>query len=78
MDLSTLYQPKSSKTHRISSWDITGRNADFWQLKPGETRILADIAGPGKITHIWFTQPNHYRECVIKMTWDEASAPSPL
>ncbi|NMC07153.1 MAG: DUF2961 domain-containing protein [Candidatus Lokiarchaeota archaeon] len=72
-DLSML---KTGKTRRISSWDVTGRNADSWHIKPGETRVLADIKGPGCITHIWMTQSNHYREVLLKFTWDDAPAPS--
>jgi len=63
---------------RYSSWDTTGRNADYWMLAAGETRVLADIHGPGCITHIWMTQPNHYRECLLKITWDDAPHPSIL
>jgi len=66
------------RTGRCSSWDKTGRNADAWTIEPGETRVLADIKGPGAITHIWMTQPNHYRECLIRITWDNAKRPSVL
>lgn len=58
------------KTGRVSSWDTTGRNNDAWTIEPGATSVLADIRGPGQITHIWLTQPNHYRECLIRITWD--------
>ncbi len=67
-----------AKTGRCSSWDKTGRNADVWWWSPGETRVLADIKGPGKITHIWMTQFHHYRECLLKITWDNAKRPSVL
>jgi hypothetical protein len=40
--------------------------------------VLADIKGPGAITHIWMTQRDHYRECLLKITWDNASRPSVL
>ena len=59
-DLTSL---KKARTGRFSSWDTEGRNADAWRIQPGETRVLADIKGPGCITHIWMTQWNHYREC---------------
>jgi hypothetical protein len=35
------------RTGRCSSWDTTGRNQDRWAIGPGETRTLADSAGPG-------------------------------
>jgi hypothetical protein len=65
-------------TGRSSSWDTSGRNADAWSIDPGESRVLADIRGPGAITHLWMTQRNHYRECLLKITWDNASQPSVL
>ena len=67
-----------ARTGRCSSWDTSGRNDDAWNIEPGETRVLADIAGPGKITHIWMTQTGHYRECLLKITWDDARSPSVL
>lgn len=69
---------RNRSTGRFASWDTTGRNADAWTIGPGETRVLADIQGPGCITHIWLTQHNHYRECLLKITWDDAPAPSIL
>jgi hypothetical protein len=41
--------------------------------------VLADIRGPAAITHIWMTQRNHYRECLLRITWNnapQASGPS--
>jgi hypothetical protein len=67
-----------SKTKRCSSWDVDGRNKDFWIVEPGETRALADIAGPGAITHIWMVQNSHYREVLIRITYDDSPAPSVL
>lgn len=66
------------RTKRFSSYDITGCNRDCWFLKPGETRVLADIKGPGRINHIWMTQHHHYRECLLRFTWDHAAHPSVL
>jgi len=75
IDLTTLHKGKAG---RISSWDTSGGNLDFWLLDPGETRVLADIKGPGAITHLWMTQPNHYRDVLIKITWDNARHASVL
>ena len=66
------------RTGRVSSWDTSGRNQDRWLLAPGETRVLADLEGPGVLTHFWFTQRNHYRECLLCITWDDAASPSVL
>ena len=76
MDLKRLSAILGRKTGRASSWDTTGRNDDAWNIEPGERRVLADIAGPGTITHLWMTQRNHYRECLLLFTWDNADSPS--
>ena len=73
-----LTKLRNAQTGRASSWDTTGRNADAWRIEPGETRVLADIKGPGSITHIWMTQHHNYRNCLLKITWDNASSPSIL
>jgi hypothetical protein len=73
-----LTRAKAGKTKRASSWETNGRNADRWMFQPGESKVLADIQGPGRITHIWMTQRDHYRECVLKFTWDNADKPSIL
>ena len=66
------------KTGRASSWDTSGRNSDAWTIPAGESAVLADIKGPACITHIWMTQRNHYRECLLKITYDNAAHPSVL
>ena len=71
-----LTKLRKSVTRRYSSWDTSGRNADAWLIRPGETKVLADIKGPGRITHIWMTQRHHYRECLLRITWDNAATPS--
>jgi hypothetical protein len=76
--LAALSAIRPARTGRFSSYDTSGRNADAWRLQPGETRVLADIKGPGSITHIWMTQGNHYRECLLRITWDDAPHPSVL
>jgi hypothetical protein len=54
--LSSLTQRKDARTARVSSWDQRGRNQDYWTTAAHETRVLADLDGPGQITHIWMTQ----------------------
>jgi len=76
--LHDLARIRDRKTGRVSSWDQTGRNNDFWTIPPGESVVLADLRGPAQITHLWMTQPNHYRECLLRITWDDAPRPSIL
>lgn len=110
-----LTRLRNRRTGRISSWDQRGRNQDYWVVGAGETRVLADIEGPGVITHIWMTQfcrrvlgpglvdplesagvapvneianalgitweeadPDYYRKVLIRVTYDDAPAPSIL
>ena len=54
--LSDLTRIKRARSARASSWDQTGRNEDNWLIMPGESVMLAEIEGPGCITHIWMTQ----------------------
>ena len=52
----TSREPGPEGRHAPSSFDQTGRNRDNWIVMPGEERTLADLEGPGFITHIWMTQ----------------------
>ena len=49
-------------------------------IAPGETLTLLDEAGPGLISHVWFTiasdDPNHLKALVLRMYWDGESTPS--
>ena len=76
--LNELVRIRDRKTGRCSSWDTSGRNIDYWSFKPGESRVLADIQGPAQVTHIWMTQSQHYRECLLKITFDNAKEPQVL
>jgi hypothetical protein len=75
---SDLTRIRNRKTGRFSSWDTAGRNADMWTIPPNSSLVLADISGPAQITHIWMTQSNLYRECLLKITYDGAPFPSAL
>ena len=76
--ISEIATLRNRKTGRSSSWDKTGRNSDRWIIPPGESVVLAEISGPAQITHIWMTQLGHYRECLLKITYDDADFPSVL
>jgi len=78
--MANLTLAKDFKPARISSYDVTGGNADFWEIKPGETKALAEIDGPGVISHIWFTiaSPDQFylRKLLLRMYWDGEKKPS--
>jgi hypothetical protein len=77
-----LFYVKKSQTKRVSSWDVSGRNTDAWKIEKGERKILANISGPGKITHIWMTQsypdPDLLRKVTLIFYWDDEENPSVL
>jgi hypothetical protein len=68
------------KSLKQSSYDTTGGNRDAWPIQPGETREVFQAAGPGAITHIWFTiaaqSVNHLKELVLRGYWDGNAKPS--
>jgi hypothetical protein len=78
--LSGLADLSDASSHRSSSADPTGGNADRIKIPAGSSATLADIKGPGSISHIWFTinspSPYHLRELVMRMFWDGESQPS--
>jgi Protein of unknown function (DUF2961) len=85
--LRDLPRLRNSRRRRVSSWDTTGGNDDRLTIRPGETAVLADLAGPGSINHIWFTiavdgpegsEPDYLRKLVLRITWDDAEHPSVL
>ena len=71
---------QNHKTLKQSSYDTTGGNHDFWGIAKGETREVFNAAGPGIITHIWFTIAapgvHHLKEIVLRGYWDGNMKPS--
>lgn len=75
-----VFSKKNFEAARISSYDKTGGNADAWFVNPKETKVLAEIEGPGIISHIWFTiysKDKHYlRKNILQIYWDDEPTPS--
>lgn len=73
---------KDYQAMRSSSSDPDWRNGngDARRIEPGQTLTLAELAGPGRITHIWFTIADRERfygkKLVLKMYWDREKNPS--
>ncbi len=90
--LRSVARLRDARTLRESSYDRDGGNADWWMFDPGQTRVLAELDGPGCITHIWMAQtakrlfgtakadpdPDFFRKVLIKMYWDGEAKPSVL
>ena len=78
----SMEYPVRAITHRESSYDRNWKNgnADARNLDPGQALILADLEGPGRITHIWFTASGNERgfprSAVIRMYWDGSDKPA--
>jgi hypothetical protein len=54
-----------------------------WKVSPSidirglSTVVLAEMAGPGAIQHIWLTvYPDHWRKLILRMFWDGEDRPS--
>ncbi len=45
-------------------------------IEPGETRLLADIEGPGAIQQIWMTPTGAWRYSILRVYWDDQEQPS--
>lgn len=85
LDGSSIYDLARAKTYRakrVSSFDTTGRNADSIPMPANSTYTLAEIDGPGVISHIWFTiagrgrDEDYLRKMVLRIWWDGEDKPS--
>lgn len=80
--LADLARIRKCKRRRISSFDRTGGNYDWYEIASGETRTIADITGAGAIRHIWCTmfppsgEEFFLRKVLIRMFWDGEEHPS--
>lgn len=81
-ELSSLDSPCQFQSKKASSADpnwING-NIDYRTIAPGQTLTLAELEGPGRITHLWFTveaqDPAYPRKLTLKMYWDGTDEPA--
>jgi hypothetical protein len=76
----TLPALRDFEVHRSTSSDPAGGNEDWRDLPPGQTLVLADIRGPGRIVHfrdnITSREPHHLQLHVLRMYWDGEKEPS--
>jgi Protein of unknown function (DUF2961) len=68
------------KSLKQSSFDRTGGNRDSWTIPAAGVQEVFNAAGPGVITHIWFTiaaqSSDHLKELVLRAYWDGNGKPS--
>jgi hypothetical protein len=78
--LPTYARAQNHQSLKQSSRDVSGGNGDMWPLPPGGVRDVFRAAGPGVITHMWFTiaahSANHLKELVLRGYWDGNAKPS--
>ncbi len=87
--LDGLLKLGDGRTHRVSSASPDpNSNGDNLRVKPGETRVLAELTGPGIIRHLWLTFPEarpswlakdggaRPDEIVIRFYWDDSTEPA--
>jgi hypothetical protein len=71
-----------AKSRRVSSYDVTGGNADnVSKILTGTRRDIFNVKGAGIITHIWVTiappPPAMSRhDVILRMYWDGETTPS--
>jgi hypothetical protein len=79
-DLPDIVRTQDYAAARASSVNPTGANHDSVEIPAGATVQIADLQGPGLITHCWFTlrsdSPDYLSTTILQMTWDEAPAPA--
>jgi hypothetical protein len=78
-----IWRSREYSSERISSYDRSGANDDGnWQnkIKPGETREIGNVEGPGIIKHIWITIASseyyHLKKIILRIYWDGETNPS--
>jgi len=78
--LESLSRLREGHSRRVSSYDKTGGNADYWRIKGGETRELARLRGSGCVRHIWVTlnaeDEWYLRTTLLRAYWDGETSPS--
>jgi hypothetical protein len=72
-----LAEPKTHSAARVSSFARNGGNLDTISLPPGGEEVtLADLKGPGAITHVWTTFRGLGRDIILRFYWDGSDHPS--
>lgn len=78
---SALTRSSDAQSRRESSSNPDlNSNGDSREIKEGQTLVLADLTGPGAITHTWNTvasqDPFSGRSLVLRIYWDGLEKPS--
>lgn len=83
--LNSISKIRSGARRRVSSYDRSGGNKDYYTLAPHGKMNIAALEGAGYITHIWVTmavadgcveEPSLPRKVALRMFWNGEAAPS--
>jgi len=78
-DLNGLMRAQEGRSARASTGKLA-ENGDAIRLEKGESRTVAVLEGPGKISHIWLIANSldirYPRAVVLRIYWDGAAVPS--
>jgi len=78
--LASLPKLRNYRSRRVSSYDRSGGNEDYWTIEAGEKKVIAEIDGPSCIKHIWMTlglpSEDYLRRIVLRVYWEGLREPS--
>jgi hypothetical protein len=75
--MAELSRSQNFSASRVSSYNREGGPRDnFWIPVDGREVTLAEIKGPGAITHIWATHRDGGRDLILRMYWEGSGHPS--
>ncbi len=75
--MASLSATQHYSASRVSSYEPTGGPRDnVWVPTDGSEMTLAEITGPGAITHIWTTHRGGGRDLILRAYWDGSDHPS--
>ena len=83
--IASIAKKQSGKSKRVSSYDTTGGNKDYFTLNAGQRLDFCKIEAAGCIKHIWITMAPQGdddvieflpRKVVLSMYWDKEETPS--
>jgi hypothetical protein len=80
--LDGLLVPRDGKIAHYSSLDVSGGNADFRRVEPGQTLTLVDHRGGAGVVRRWWVTvaPRNHREIqrqtIVRCYWDGEADPS--
>jgi hypothetical protein len=75
-----LDQPQPFVAARSSSYKVDGSNGDAVRVGARSSYTVADLSGPGRIVHMWFTiataDPDYLRTTKLRTYWDGNTQPA--